>query len=492
MPVEPNRLLHQFIEEAPTAMATFDREMRYLSVSRRWLEDYGLVGRDIHGLSHYEVFPENSDRWRQIHRRALSGEVLSSHEEEFERPDGRRQWLRWEVRPWRDSSGEIGGVVCFTQDVTRRKEAELALLESERYWRSTVDASPVAIVAIDEKGAILTFSKAAEKTFGHLESDVKGKNVRLLIPDPDHSSHDAHIDRYIKSREPRAIGRARVVRARRKDGETFPARIHLTEFVDGRRIFVGFIVDISKEFAAERRLNEIQLQLQHAGRLGAMGEMATSIAHEINQPLTAAASLAGAAVLHMNKSKDPACGEALPLLGEAISEIRRASEIIRQMRDFVKKRKTARSLHELNKVVEDACAIALLGLDHGGVEVSFRLGADVGAVNIDRVQIQQVIINLIRNALDAMKDAELKRLTVATAREDEKVEITIADSGIGVPAEMRTKIFQPFVSDKEEGLGVGLTITKSIIDAHQGEISVSDNNPSGAVFRVLLPAEGKR
>jgi two-component system sensor kinase FixL len=357
--------------------------------------------------------------------------------------------------------------------------------------QSIVDASPVAIVTADDEGRILTFSRQAELSFRREEAEVIGKNVRILMPEPDRSRHDDYINHYLETGEKRIIGSARTVNALRSNGEEFPAILHISEFTDGRRIFVGFVEDISEKEETERRLSDTQFQLQHAGRLGAMGEIATSIAHELNQPLTAAASLAGAVSLTLKKAKCDRCREAITLLDDVVGEIRRASDIIFQMREFVRKRKTAKSLHNVNKIVEDAAALAIIGADADGIEVKWDLSPEVGDLSLDRIQIQQVVTNLIRNAIDAMRDAPQKVLTISTKKTNEGASVSVADTGQGLKDEFKDKLFEPFVSDKDDGMGVGLSISKSIIDAHQGEICAANLEPTGCVFTFKLPAGGQ-
>lgn len=479
----------EIFEDLPCALAILDRDFRYLRVSGRWLEEFGLVGRNLNGASHFDFFPQLAAHWRDLLERALNGESRFIEEEIFRRPDGRAQWFEWRIQPWRLAEGEIGGVAIAARNIAKRKSAEIALTESETFLRSIVDANPVAIITIDETGAILTFSRAAELIFGYKESEIAGGNVNMLMTEPDRSRHHDYIARYLETGEARIIGRSRRIRALRKNGEAFPAILHISKFEDGKLTFVGFIQDLTDEAAVERRLSETQAQLQHAGRLGALGEMTTTIAHEINQPLTAAASLAGAASLILRKISAEPSEEARRLIDEAVSEIRRASDIIHQMRDFAKKRKTARSLHDVNKVVEDAGAVALIGAAGDGIDIEYRLRPDVGLANIDRIQIQQVVTNLIRNAVDAMNKSPVRRLTISTEKRNGRIEIAVADTGCGVAPEMKSRLFEPFVSDKEEGLGVGLSITKSIVDAHQGEILVNDNDAGGATFIVRLPVE---
>lgn len=366
-------------------------------------------------------------------------------------------------------------------------------MESERFLRSVINASPNAVITINESGEILIFSRMAQAMFGFSEEEVLGKNVSILMPEPDHSLHDGYMRRYLETGKARIIGRARPVSARRKNGASFPAVLHISEFEisepdNDERIFVGFIEDVSRQKATERRLEDTQLQLQHAGRIGAMGEIATSIAHELNQPLTAAASLAGAVSLTLKKKTFDGKEDALALIDDAVSEIRRASGVIKQMRDFLRNRETERALHSINRIVEESCLIALIGAETDGVMVASALDDHAGSAMVDRIQMQQVVVNLIRNAVDAMQGTQNKQLTIATASAGDYVEMRIADTGSGITDEMKKRLFEPFATTKEDGMGIGLSISKSIVEAHKGEIYAVDNHPAGTIFVVKLPA----
>lgn len=395
--------------------------------------------------------------------------------------------LKWSNKTIRYRDGRVAYILATGIDITDSQATEFQLSETKAYLRSIIDASPIAIITINESGLIQSFSREAEKCFGYNEPDILGKNINLLMPGPDHAQHDQYLRRYLETGEKRIIGRARAVFAKRQNGEIFPVMLNVSEFQDGERIFVGFIEDLTHQRDTERRLEETQHQLQHAGRIGAMGEIAASIAHELNQPLTAAASLAGAVSLSLKKAECPACADAIEMLDDVVSEIRRASEIIRQMRDFIRKRKTAKSLHSVNKVVQEAATIALIGGKTSGVVLEANLDDNVGELKIDRVQIQQVIVNLVRNALDAMRNSDKKQLTISTITSGDFVEIKIADTGAGIPEKMKSRLFEPFATSKADGIGIGLSISKSIIDAHQGEIFANSKESTGCVFTVKLP-----
>jgi two-component system, LuxR family, sensor kinase FixL len=428
---------------------------------------------------------------RRIFEETRARELPTHFTNHWRSKDGSFPLLRWTNKAIKNEAGDIKAIIATAIDLTPLKTVEHKLTETQSFLKSIVNASPEAIVTINEKGEIISFSRQAEVMFGYKEDQVAGQNLTILMTDADHSRYDEYIRHHIETGEIMTTGNARYIVALRKNGDEFPASLHITEFTDGQRVFVGFIEDISEQRATERRLSETQTLLEHAGRVGAMGEIATSIAHELNQPLTAAASLAGAVALTLEKEDFRKPDEVLSMLHDAISEIRRASEIIQQMREFIQKRKTARSLHNINKIISEAGALALIGAGAAGIKVEWALGEYVGDALVDRIQIQQVLTNLIRNAIDAMQDSDSKNLTISTARSGDMIKISVADSGAGIPENLRPRIFERFVSVKKNGMGVGLSISKSIIDAHQGEIVAKNKESGGCVFSFKLPTGGQ-
>lgn len=428
---------------------------------------------------------------KEVFERTRAARLPTHFTNSWKTKSGGTRLIEWSNRMLRNARGELVYVLATGVDITETRTRERALDDSRAFLRSIVDASPVAIVTINEGGSILSFSRKAEEIFGYSEKEALGQNVHMMMPQMLRAAHDASLRRYIESGERKVLGGKSTATGLRRNGEEFPAILHVSEFSDGRRIFVGFVEDISEMTATEHRLAETKLQLQHAGRVGAMGEMATSIAHELNQPLTAAASLAGAVALTLAGA---ACKEhhkgAIDQLNDTVSEILRASEIIRQMRDFVRKRRSEKSLHDVNKVVEEASIIALIGAESTGVNLVTDYSNDVGRANIDRIQIQQVVTNLIRNAIDAMRESSERRLAVSTSKVDGMIEVRVEDTGCGIPESIRKNLFEPFVTTKAEGTGIGLAISKSIIDSHQGEIRTERKNGPGSVFVVRVPAGG--
>ncbi len=246
-----------FVEQAPAALAMFDREMRYLAASQRWIKDFELGDRSLIGRSHYEVFPHIPETWKKQHQRAVAGEAVSAAEDPLERADGQTQWLRREVRPWRGVDGSIGGIVIFTEDVTARIEAERALRESEERLRAIVATAVDTIIVIDEAGEIQSMNAAGEQIFGYTAGEVAGKNVSMLMPEPYRTAHDSYLEAYRRTGNPKIIGIGREVECRRKDGSIFAGDLAVAEWrVADKRYFTGIIRDIT-----ERRRHEEQVDL---------------------------------------------------------------------------------------------------------------------------------------------------------------------------------------------------------------------------------------
>jgi len=375
---------------------------------------------------------------------------------------------------------------------SRRDANASAKVAEERaaHLASILDSIPDAMVVIDERGLIHSFSVAAERLFGHKAGDVTGKNVRLLMPEPYRGEHDGYLGRYLRTGERRIIGIGRVVVGQRSDGSTFPMELAVGEMhVRDRRFFTGFIRDLTERQETEARLQELQSELVHMSRLTAMGEMASALAHELNQPLSAIANyMKGSRRLLASPSEDNA-ELVRSAMDKAADQALRAGDIIRRLRDFVARGESERRVEDVKKLVEEASALALVGAKDKGVRVRFSFAPQLDYVLADKVQIQQVLLNLMRNAIEAMEDQPIRDLLVSTApAPSNMVEISVADSGAGIAPEIGAQLFQPFVTTKRTGMGVGLSISRTIIEAHGGSISARPNDGGGTVFSFTLPA----
>jgi len=375
----------------------------------------------------------------------------------------------------------------------RIERATRDLFEREAHLQSILDTVPDAMVVIDERGVMQSFSSTAQRLFGWTAEEAVGRNVSILMPSPYREGHDGYLDAYLTTGVRRIIGIGRVVVGERKDGSTFPMELAVGEMTSGgRRFFTGFVRDLSERQQTEARLQELQSELVHISRLTAMGEMASTLAHELNQPLSAIANyLKGSRRLLEAETVDrPRLGEALEKAGD---QALRAGQIIRRLRDFVSRGETERQVENLPKLIEEAAALALVGAKEHGVRVRFQIDPKADLVLADKVQIQQVVLNLIRNALDAMVGAPHRELLLSSAwMEDEIAMITVADTGPGVSPEVGGQLLRPVITTKSAGMGVGLSISRTIIEAHGGRIWVEPNaTGTGAVFKFTLKLAAK-
>ena len=367
--------------------------------------------------------------------------------------------------------------------------ANAHLLEREAHLQSILDTIPDAMVVIDEQGQIRSFSAAAERLFGWRAAEVTGKNVKLLMPEPYRGQHDGYLERYQRTGERRIIGIGRVVVGERRDGSTFPMELSVGEMrVREHPYFTGFVRDLSERQQTEARLQELQSELMHMSRLTAMGEMASTLAHELNQPLSAITNyLKGAR--RLAEAPGGETHRIAEAVDKAAEQAVRAGQIIRRLRDFVARGEAERRFESLPKLIEEASALALVGAKEFGLRVRYRMDRRADLIMADKVQIQQVMLNLIRNAIDSMDGAPRRDLTIATELVDgDMLQISVADTGCGISPEVAERLFQPFVTTKPQGMGVGLSISRTIVEAHGGRLWVDDNPDGGAIFRFTLRA----
>lgn len=364
---------------------------------------------------------------------------------------------------------------------------------SETHLRSILATVPDAMIVIDEVGHILSFSAAAEKMFGYAEREVVGENVSMLMPSPDRERHDQYLANYKQTGTRKIIGIGRVTTARHRDGNTFPIELSVGEAsLDGRRIFTGFIHDITQRQKAEMRLQDLQAELAHVGRVSEMSSLASSLAHELNQPLTAIANYCEAARDMIGREISEATAELIrEAMDEAAKEAIRAGQIVGRLRQFMSHGDTERRPESLPKLITEANALALVGSREHGIDVQMQLDQDTDEVFVDRVQIQQVITNLIRNAIDAMIDSPARSLSIQTeAGPDDFVTVCIEDTGSGISEEIADQLFQPFISSKQTGMGIGLSICRTIIEAHGGRIWFEPRPGGGTIFQFTIPTMG--
>ncbi|HZZ33790.1 MAG TPA: PAS domain S-box protein, partial [Phenylobacterium sp.] len=462
----------------------------------RWSQFIGAFHGETDGWAWLEkVHPDDRDRVEADVRRSIG--IGEPYEIEY-RLNGLRgsRWFLERAVAVRNDAGRIhrweGACTDIQELVESRRATERAFAEleaREAHLRSILDSVPDAMIVIDERGTIQSFSSAAERQFGWTADEAIGRNVSFLMPEPYRGAHDDYLSRYLATGERRVIGLGRVVVGAHREGSTFPMELAVGEMRSGeRRFFTGFVRDLTERQEAERRFQDVQSELAHVSRLSAMGEMASALAHELNQPLSATANyIQGSLRLLAEEPIDKAVvKDALTIAGE---QMFRAGDIIRRLRDFVSKGETERQIENLPQLLEEAGALAMVGAKDRGVRLRFDIAPGVEAVLVDKVQIQQVVLNLMRNGVEAMADSPRRDLVVAARpAPDDMVVVSVSDSGPGLSPEVARQLFQPFVTTKKHGMGVGLSISRTIVEAHGGRIWAEGEPGQGATFQFSLRA----
>jgi two-component system, LuxR family, sensor kinase FixL len=400
------------------------------------------------------------------------------------------QWIRVLAGIVPDDAGQPRRLRGIALDINQEKQLEQALRIREQHFRSILETVPDAMVVIDEHGIIQFFSTAAERLFGFTEQEAIGRNVSELMPEPDRSRHDGYLERYVRTRERHIIGIGRIVTGRRRDGTTFPMHLSIGEMQSGGRpYFTGFVHDLTEHQQTQARLRELQSELVHVSRLTAMGEMASALAHELNQPLAAISNYMKGSRKLLAGSTDANAPTIESALDRAAEQAIRAGQIIRRLRDFVARGESEKRVESLSKLIEEAGALGLAGSREQSVQLHFRFDPSADLVLADRVQIQQVLVNLFRNALEAMAQLPRRELAVINRRvPDDFIEIAVSDTGTGFQDDVMPNLFKTFFTTKHTGMGVGLSISRSIIEAHGGRMWAENNEAGGATFRLTLPA----
>lgn len=369
-------------------------------------------------------------------------------------------------------------------------------IAAERRFRLVVEAAPSGMVMVDRTGAIVMVNAQAERMFGYSRDELLGQSVETLVPTRYRRHHPGLREAFHNEPRARPMGAGRELYALRKDGSEFPVEIGLTPIeTDEGLMVLSSVVDITERKTAEvalreseRRLQELHAELLHVSRLSAMGQMAAMVAHELNQPLTAISNYMEAVSTMLGRG-----GELpLPRLRAAVSrageQAVRAGQIIQQLRGFVSRGDTEKRIEPVSPLVKEAADLVLLGTKQKGIRIRLEDRVQGAVVLADKIQIQQVLLNLLRNAAEAIAEQDRRDITLVAERDDGMVRISVVDHGPGLPEEVRARLFQPFVSTKKTGMGVGLSICQNIITAHDGRLWAEPNPDGGTIFRLTLPA----
>lgn len=404
------------------------------------------------------------------------------------RKDGSEFLAHIAITALKNPDGTVRSFAIIVHDITDQRAAESALRNSEAHLRSILSTVPDAMIVIDERGKMLSFSDAAERLFGYAQSEVLGANVSMLMPSPYRERHDGYLERYLTTGERRTIGIGRVVFAMRKDGTTFPMELSVGEATgEGQRVFTGFIRDLTDRHRTQERLEELQSELIHVARVSAMGTMASTLAHELNQPITAVANYVEAVRDLLAEPNLDELPDIIEALDDAAAEAMRAGHIVRRLRDFVSRGEIEKTVESLPDLINESAAFGLLGAGDKSIGTRIDIDHEAASVLVDKIQIQQVLVNLIRNAVEAMSTATSRLLTIQTAPDQPGfVRVTVADTGPGVAPDVAAQLFKAFVSTKAEGMGLGLSICRTIVEANGGRIWMEPAQGGGTQFHFTL------
>lgn len=358
-------------------------------------------------------------------------------------------------------------------------------------FSALMDAAADGIVVIDRNGTVLDFNSAAQRMFGLDPGQIVGQNVALLMPEPDRSRHDEYIARYLRTGEARIIGIGREVTGQREDGATFPMQLSVGS---AEGLFIGIVRDLSAQKAAEEENQRLKDRLVEVDRLSLMGELAAGLAHEINQPLSAIATYAQAGERIVSHEETDT--EALRKTCRDIAEqALRAGRVIHNLRNFVGNRQVVEDEVDFNRAIQDVLNLVEADATAAGIAVHTEYAPDLPPIVGDAIRLQQVLLNLTRNAVDAMRGGVRKEegIRIRTQRAGRRsVGVEVVDRGHGCPAELANEMFQPFVSTKPGGLGVGLAVSRRIVEAYGGDLYYRSNPGGGSIFGFSLPQKRVR
>jgi PAS domain S-box-containing protein len=472
-----------------------DRADRFFAANRAFRDMLGYTESELYQLCQLDVtYEEDRDLNLDLIRELWEGKRQHFQiEKRYRRKDGTLVWVRNNVTLVPGTGGVAFFLFTIVEDITERKKEESERRYIEQRYRVMVETASDAVVCIDERGAILLANPATTKVFGYDPADLIGKPLTMLMPEYLRKLHEDGFRRYSATGQRHINWQGTELTGLRKNGQEFPVEISFGELTaDGHRIFTGFVRDISERKQTEglrASLHATQLELAQVSRLTTMGELAASIAHEVNQPLTAVTNNANACLrLLARRNLDP---EVLRCaLEEIVADGTRASAVIARIRAFIKKAPAERKELDINDVIQEVLALARRELSENRVLLELQLTNALPLVLVDRVQLQQVLLNLIMNGIEAMAAVtDRRRMLWVQSQVGEAGDVLVAvlDSGTGVGSES-DRVFTPFFTTKANGMGMGLPISRSLIEGHGGRLWSSPNSPHGAIFSFTLPA----
>jgi PAS domain S-box-containing protein len=488
-------LMRYIIEHASSGIAILDNELRYLYASHRFQSEFKITDKNIIGKQHYEIFPDLPQKWHDVHKRALAGEILRADKDTYKRVDGSVDYTRWECRPWYRSDSSVGGIILYTEIITDRVSAEEELRKNEEHLRAIISVSPIAIVTMDQEGVIQSWNAAAERIFGWSETEAIG----TILPYVDKAQSESSREMRNRVLNGKTFEKLKISRYK-KDGSVLQLNISTTLIPnkkDKSTSILAIYEDITnlKKTEAERAI--LQEQLMQSQKMESIGRLAGGVAHDFNNKLGV---ILGYTELALNKiGPDSAIREHLSQISLAAQ---RSAEITKQLLAFARKQTITPKILDINETIKGMIKMLqrLIGED---IELKWLPGNNLWQIMIDPTQLDQVLANLCVNARDAIN--ENGRITIETGkvtidaglscsksefRPGDFVTLTVSDNGCGMDKEMIEILFEPFYTTKEvgKGTGLGLATVYGIVKQNNGFINVYSEPGQGTTFKIYLPA----
>ena len=479
--------LREFVYQAPVAIAMFDRDMRYIAASHRWFEDFGLTGQTIENRSHYEIFPELPQHWKDIHRRCLAGAIERSDEELFVRSDGSQQWLRWEVRPWRVDFETIGGILIYSEDISARKNAELRQRASDEKYRMLVEHSLECIWITTGGRFAFANGRTAELVGDGDPAQLIGRRTLDFVHPED---RPAVVDRLRQVFELGKSAPLQEIRVLRANGSIALLEIQAVPLdFEGKPSALAVARDIS-----ERR--RLETELAQSQKMEALGQLTGGVAHDFNNILTV---ITGTVEQFADSvGNEPATADLAKMIGEAAW---RGADLTQRLLAFARRQPLRPVVTDVNALLLEATKLLQATLGER-IEIQSMLRPDLHRALIDPSQLTSAILNLALNSRDAMP--EQGKLIIETDHVflDEHyakanievvpgayVMIAISDTGTGIAPSILQKVFEPFFTTKEvgRGTGLGLSMVYGFVKQSRGHVKIYSEEGQGTTVKLYLP-----